>query len=345
MTNLHQRFLQMKEEQQSSNVRGINGRVLVVDGLNTYIRCFAAVPTMNDEGDHVGGVSGFLKSVGLAVRTFKPSRVVIAFDGKGGSKRRRKLFPDYKENRRNMQRLNRTYDFKDKDDEAIAMKEQLLTLAHVLKCLPVVVLAPQNVEADDVMAYVAHLVEEREGKAIIMSTDKDFLQIVNENITVWNPIKKRVYQVDSVLEEYGIHPNNFAIYRAMDGDVSDNIPGVKGVGRKVLIRRFPQLANEAKVDIEGIINYAAQQEKGKLFESICNNRETIERNFQLMQLSTSIMQGTTHMDIIDRMDKSALSLNKADLTKLLAQHKMLGAFGNYDQWLQMTFAPLLRYTL
>ena len=345
MTNLHERFLEMQKEREEFDVTDVYGKVLIVDGLNSYIRCFAAVPTMNDDGEHVGGMAGFLKSIGLAIRTFKPTRVIIAFDGRGGSARRRKMFPAYKENRKSMQRLNRTYDFKDKAEESDALKFQLINLAHMLKCLPVIVLAPQHVEADDVIAYVAHLVEERGGKSIIMSTDKDFLQIVNDNIDVWNPIKKKVYQVDTILDEYGIHPNNFTIFRAMDGDKSDNIPGVKGVGRKTLLKNFPQLGNEVKVSINSIMDYSCRQDKGKLFETILNNKEVIERNYTLMQLADGMMSGQTRIEVLDRIDSSTIQLDRDGLTAILSSLKMLGAFGNYSQWLQMTFAPLMRYTL
>lgn len=344
MNSLHERFLELRKEDEGLNVSDVNGKVLIVDGLNSYIRCFAAVPTMNEDGDHVGGMSGFLKSIGKAIRTFRPTRVIIAFDGKGGSARRRKIFPDYKENRKNMQRLNRTYEgWKNKEEESDALKYQLITLAHMLQCLPVTVLAPQYIEADDVIAYCAHVVEERGGKAIIMSTDKDFLQVVNENIDVYNPIKKKVYHVESVLDEYGIHPHNFAIFRAMDGDKSDNIPGVKGVGRKLLLRNFPQLSEEEKVDIDGILKYAGDQTKGKLFESITGNRDIIELNYKLMQLADEMMSGQNKLDVLDKLDSGIVKLDKPGLMAIISNNKMLESFGNYNQWVQLTFASLTRY--
>lgn len=346
MNNLHERFLQMTENRDSFDASDVNGKVLIVDGLNSYIRCFAAVPTMNEDGDHMGGVTGFLKSIGKAIRTFRPTRVIIAFDGHGGSARRRKIFPDYKENRKTMGRLNRTYEgWKSKDEEKASMNEQLMTLAHILKCLPVTVLAPSNVEADDVIAYCAHLVEERGGQAIIMSTDKDFLQVVSDNVELYNPIKKKSYGVDDVLDEYEIHPNNFAVFRAMDGDKSDNIPGVRGVGRKLLVRFFPQLSGEDKVDINAVLEFAGEQKKGKLFENIHSNRELIERNYELMQLADAMMSGQTKLDVLDRIDNYTIQLNRDEMTAILVNSKIVEAFGNYNQWLQLTFAPLMRYKI
>lgn len=346
INNLHARFLKMAEEREEFDVSDVNGKVLIVDGLNSYIRCFCAVPTMNEDGDHMGGVTGFLKSIGKAIRTFRPTRVIIAFDGKGGSQRRRKIFPEYKENRKTMNRLNRTYSgWKNKDEEKASMNYQLMTLAQILACLPVTVMAPSNVEADDVIAYCAHLIEERGGQAIIMSTDKDFLQIVSDNVELYNPVRKKSYDVDAVLEEYGIHPNNFAVFRAMDGDKSDNIPGVRGVGQKLLVKNFPQLAEENKVDIDAILEFANEQTKGKLFENIRNNRDIIERNYEIMQLADAMMSGQTKLDVLDRVDNYTIQLDRDAMTAILANNKVLDAFGNYPQWVQLTFAPLMRYTV
>lgn len=345
MTDLVELLKQMQKENREE-INNINGRVLIVDALNSYIRCFAAVPTMNDDGAHVGGISGFLKSVGAAIRTFRPSRCVLVFDGKGGSQRRRKLYPEYKDGRRSMTRLNRTYDFKDKTEEEEAMKWQLIALAHMLRCLPVTVLSPANVEADDVIAYIATLIsEKRNGKAIIMSTDKDFLQMVNNLVSVYNPIKKKVYEPQSVLEEYGIHPHNFAIFRAMDGDVSDNIPGVKGVGRKTLSKAFPQLAQPEKLTLDEILVYADAQMKGKLFEKIRASRTILEKNYELMQLAESNMAAATKMDIIHRLDSTVPTLDKMKLNGLIREHQMLDAFGDINRWLLTTFQPLTRFTL
>ena len=85
-----------------------NDKVLIIDGLNTFIRCFSAIPTLNDDGAHVGGIVGFLRSIGYAIRTIRPTRTVIVFDGKGGSNRRRKIYPEYKQNRKTKYRVNRT---------------------------------------------------------------------------------------------------------------------------------------------------------------------------------------------------------------------------------------------
>ena len=93
----------LKEEDREN--QSPDDRILLIDGLNTFIRAFAVNPSLNDDGIHIGGMTGFLLSIGYAIKNIKPSRVIICFDGKGGSARRRKIFPEYKEIRRVRQKL------------------------------------------------------------------------------------------------------------------------------------------------------------------------------------------------------------------------------------------------
>lgn len=326
------------------------GPVLIIDGLNTYLRCFAATPTMNDDGDHVGGVTGFLLSIGATIRLFKPSRVVIIFDGAGGSQRRRKLFPDYKANRKNMTKLNRTYDFASLEEEKEAQKWQLKLLVGILSNLPVTVMSIDLIEADDAIGFLAKTIEKRGGKSIILSNDKDFLQLVNDNISVWNPIKKKLYRPDGVLADYGFHPTNFLIYRTVTGDKSDGIPGIEGIKEKTLIKYFPELAEPTERDLDFIMESAAAQVAGKkkppvALVELLAHRDTLDRNIKLMRLDEAMMSGTTAMEVLERFEKGPNSYNKTELTKLIRFYKLMSAITNWETWLQSTFVPLIRINL
>jgi len=91
MKELYKNILDSVEKEHSQNIdKHKNSRVLVIDGLNTFIRCWSSIPTMNDDGDHVGGVVGVLKSIGYAIRMTQPTRCIVVFDGKGGSQTRKK---------------------------------------------------------------------------------------------------------------------------------------------------------------------------------------------------------------------------------------------------------------
>ena len=120
-------------------------KVLIVDGLNTFLRVFSVIPTTNDDGIHVGGIVGFLKSVGYAISMIRPTRTIIVFDGKGGSNRRRKIYSEYKNKKRTKYRLNRSNDFSSVEDERQNMIMQLSRPVEYLNCLPMTIVSIDNI--------------------------------------------------------------------------------------------------------------------------------------------------------------------------------------------------------
>ena len=113
MTN--QRYISILDEIKKSGGEIDTGKpndsVLLIDGMNLFIRVFSAIPTTNDDGIHIGGIVGFLRSLAYSINMIRPTRTIIVFDGKGGSNRRRKIFPEYKMGRKMSYRLNRAHDF------------------------------------------------------------------------------------------------------------------------------------------------------------------------------------------------------------------------------------------
>ena len=320
----------------------LNDRVLIIDGMNTFIRSFAAIPTMDENGNHIGGVTGFLKSVGYVTRKFKPSRVYVIFDGKGGSKRRRDIYPDYKLGRKPLTRLNRTYDMTTEKDEQDLMRYELVIVAKALMKLPITTITLDHVEADDIISYIAQHVVENGGESIIYSTDKDFLQLVGDGIKVWNPVRKKTYIPEIVVEDYEIHPNNFLLYRALTGDTSDNLPGIKGLGMKTLLKIVPEFVTEQPLTFDDVID-AAENSKLKVASRIVDEQESIKRNIKLMSLRSVMISDNNKMKILNKINRPQLSLHKYDLTKLLLETNILPAMQNYDSWVVSTFNPLTRF--
>ena len=112
-----------------------------------------------------------------------------------------------------------------------------------------------------------------------MSTDKDFLQLVNDTTIVWSPTKKKIYNRKSVFEEYGIDAKNILVYRVLDGDKSDNIPGVYGCGIKTLIKRFPEITEQKEISVDDLFELTEQkieETKGKIkiYNDILKAKET-----------------------------------------------------------------------
>jgi DNA polymerase-1 len=202
-----------------------------------------------------------------------------------------------------------------------------------------------NVEADDTIAYctVEHF---KDWNVNIMSSDKDFFQLVNDHVRVWSPTKKRLYGPAEVLEEYGIHPHNFAIFRALDGDTSDNIPGVKGCGLKTVLKAFPFLADAEKVPLQKIF-YTCERSDGKLklYEKILAEREIVERNYQLMQLEDTLLQTFAQLAVKENLDTPITRLNRFEFSKLITEDKLWSNIPNYQTWVSDCFTKLDHFVI
>ena len=313
-----------------------NDSVLLIDGLNTFIRVFSAIPTTNEDGVHIGGIVGFLRSIGYAINMVRPTRTIIVFDGKGGSTRRRKIFPQYKMGRKMSHRLNRTHDFLTREEEKKMMVFQLNRIVEYLECLPLTIITMDNIEADDVIGYCAkHIFD---NKSTIMSTDKDFLQLIDENIRVYSPTKKKMYDEEKIVEEYGISSQNFLLYRMLDGDVSDSIPGVKGVGLKSLLKYFPFLENSHKYTIEDIIKSArAKKDIYKLCEEITKSGDQMVLNEKLMDLDNVNISGSSKLKIQTITSNPIQRMIKHKFQKMFLEDKLYTALPNLNSWLHTTF--------
>lgn len=295
---------------------------------------------MNDDGLHVGGIAGFFKSLGYAIKLLNPTRCIIVFDGSGGSYRRKKLFPEYKLHRSNKIRLNRVFeDNSTTESESNAIARQLIRISHYIDCLPVTTIQIDNIEADDVIAYLT-LNSFKESKIIIMSTDKDFYQLIDNRVLVYSPTKKKIYGSSEVLTEYGINTKNFILYRTLDGDKSDNIDGIFGCGLKTVQKAFPFLSEDKKYTLNDIFEYSElNKNKYKVYNSIIDNKNIIDRNYQLMQLNDTIITTFSQLNIGDILNKKN-KLNKFQFSKLITEDKMWNSIPNYIIWLQEVFTKL-----
>ena len=349
MRELYKNILESVEIERTQNQnKHKNSRVLIIDGLNTFIRCWTSIPTMNEDGDHVGGVTGVLKSIGYAIRQTQPTRVIVVFDGKGGSQQRKKKFDGYKAQRdSNQLRVNRQYaDLMNDEDERESMKRQFVWLNEMLYGLPLTTMIYDGVEADDVMAYITTNLLKEDEQAVVMSTDKDFLQLVNDKTIVWSPTKKKIYNKARVKEEFGIESKNLLLYRVLDGDSSDNIPGVYGCGIKTLVKRFPELTEDTKLSVDDLFTLCEQKKvetkgKIKLYNDILEAKNQILLNRELMQLDDVDISGQIKMQVLDRFNEPIKPLNKMDFMKILLKYKVTSNFGDLNDWLKTTFGNLV----
>ena len=338
---LNKKFKELEEELSEPKIRKPNDHVLLIDGLNTFIRAFSVNPSLNEDGSHVGGLVGFLKSVRFTINKFKPTRCVVVFDGKGGSKPRQKIYSQYKAGRKVRSRLNRNVDWAiNPQDEHESMKLQIGRLIEYLEHLPLTLLALDKLEADDIISYVTN-VTLKESKTTIMSTDKDFLQLVSPRVQLYSPTKKITYDEELVKKEFGIYPQNMLTCRVIDGDKSDGIPGVRGIGIKTLIKEFPELTENEKFDIKRLLD-SASSKTTKASKLISDNEYIVKRNYLLMQLKDPDIKNHTKLKITDTVNSATPQLVKYKFQRLFVEDKLWGQIPNFDNWVT-EFMILDRY--
>ena len=328
-------FLDNIDDSEKTGKLNLNDKVLIIDGLNTFIRSFSVNPAVNDDGVHIGGIAGFLKSIRYTLSVIKPTRCIIVFDGKDGSKRRRKIYPQYKAQRKVKKRLNRNVDWGTApSNEEESMKLQLGRLVEYLEYLPLTLVSVDGVEADDVMAYVSKQFLNK-SKIVLMSTDKDFLQLVDDRISVWSPTKKILYTPDKVKDEYGIPSKNLLTYRILDGDKSDNINGVQGAGLKSIIKYIPSITEDNEFNAKNLLDFVNNSDsKIKLLENIKNSSNLIKRNYLLMQLNKVDIPNHTKRKITDTVRRDIPELVKYKLQTMVMKDKLYANILDFGGWVK-----------
>jgi DNA polymerase-1 len=297
---------------------------------------------MNPQGHHTGGLVGFLRSLGFLTRTIDPTRVICVFDGQASSSSRKSINPEDKATR-NIKRITNWELFDDKEDEFASMTMQMHRLVEYLQCLPVTLISIDKVEADDTISYLAQKFAANNKKVTIVSSDKDFLQIVDENIEVYSPIKKKTYQKKDIQQEIGLIPENYLIMKALLGDNSDNLSGIKGLGPKTLLKEFPQLINKPGVTLKDIYDICEQKlQTKKIFASIIYDWDKVKTNWELMNLSEPRLGDYEIFHILEKIKESIPNLQVVTFLSMLESDQIEALNKNVEGWLE-TFRPLSTY--
>ena len=283
---------------------------MIIDSLNLFLRSYIVNPTMSKDGNPIGGTAGFLKSLQKLSREIKPDVIIVCWDGRGGSRKRKQINKNYKEGRAPI-RLNRSIKVLSEEQENENRIWQMHRIFEYLNNFPVIQLMADEVEADDLISYITRLSCFKEDQKVIVSSDKDFYQLLDDKTVLHRPIQKQYLNKLDIVEEHGIHPTNFALARAIAGDKSDNLEGVQGVGLKTVAKRFNFFAKEKDVTIPELIEFCSNQEsKVKAFQSIIDSEELIKENYSLMQLYSPSLSIQTRQRMDWAIDNFESEFNK-----------------------------------
>jgi len=242
--------------------------VYLIDGSAYIYRAFHAITSLtNSSGLPTNAVYGFINILLRVIREKKPGLLAIAFDARGPNFRH-DLYPAYKANRPSM------------PDDLIPQIPYIKKLVAAHRILS---LEQEGVEADDLIAAATGTLTRAGRRVVIVSGDKDLLQLVSADVTFWEPMNDKVMDIAAVQKKYNVAPERLLDLFALMGDKSDNIPGVPGVGPKTA----GQLINEFG-SLEGVYDNLASISKKKLKENLANHRNDAFLSRDLIRLKTDI---------------------------------------------------------
>jgi len=297
------------------------GRVLIIDQLNLFFRNYIVNPSLSQHGFPIGALRGCIQSLQKIARETKPDMIVICWDGEGGSKKRKLLKKDYKAGRKPI-RLNRNVRNLTEQEEVENKVWQQMRLVEYYNALPVVQFMFRGTEADDIIAHVAQLPQFKNWQKVIVSSDKDFFQLLDENTVLLRPVQKEVLNRHKILEKFGIHPANFAMARAMAGDKSDNIEGLGGIGLKTAVKRFPMLAGSDQVTFDALTSHCKQRLEEtsiRAYENVLEKEDVLRRNYHMMQLYTPILSIDAKKTIQETFSDPDLTFNQTNMLAMMLQ--------------------------
>jgi DNA polymerase-1 len=250
-------------------------RWLLIDGFNLIYRCFFATPVLTrSDGFPTNALHGWVKSVWRLVDQEKPDHTVVFFD-LGGSQDRLALHPAYKAQRAEM---------------PVELEQQIPHVKALTRALGLAAIEQDGVESDDLLASCAVARAALGDEVLIVSSDKDFAQIVGERIRILLPppsaqpkLGWRLVDEAGVKEKFGVPPTKIADYLALIGDSSDNIPGLSGVGPKTAVKWL-----EKHGDLEGVIAAAATIEPERFRVFLAAAAERLRLNRRLVTLNLAL---------------------------------------------------------
>jgi len=294
-----------------------SGRLMVVDAHNQFLRSYIVDPSLSLNGQPIGGCKGFLKILNKLTRNINPDMIAVIWDGEGGSNKRRAINKEYKAGRKPL-RLNRDIRHLSESEEAENKIWQQVRVIEYINQTPIIQFMEPHVEADDVISYVCNLSNFSDWQKVIVSSDKDFIQLLNKKTILYRPTQDEILTEKVVLDRFGIHPNNFALARAMAGDKSDNLNGIPGVGLQTASKRFPFLVEEKEYFLDDLVEYS-KEHKGKLkvYDKVIEQSDLIKENYKIMQLYSPCISVQRKTLIEETINNHVPEFNKTGLRTLM----------------------------
>lgn len=294
-------------------------RVLIIDALNAYLRAYIVDPSLSAHGQPIGGIKGFIKILQKLVRETQPDEIAVIWDGPNGSAKRKIMDKNYKSGRKPL-RLNRAFNNLSEDEVRENKTWQQVRVMEYLNQMPIVQTIIPEIEADDVIAYITKMEYYKGWQKIIVSNDKDFMQLCDDETVLYRPTKKEILNRQRVIEQTGVHPTNMALARAIIGDASDNLPGIRGAGFATVAKRLNFLSSDKCYTIQDVIEFCEKTgSKLKFFSNIVEGKGLIEHNYKMMQLYAPQMSFQSKMVVKEAIENFEYTFNKTEIIGMMRE--------------------------
>ena len=243
-------------------------RLILVDGSGYIFRAFHGLPMMTrPDGTPINAVFGFTKMLLKLMADLNPSHVVVIFDA-GRVTFRNDIYADYKANR---------------SDPPEELVPQFPLVRDAAEAMSLPVLEMPGFEADDLIASFAKQAEQQNKPCLIVSSDKDLMQLVRGSVTMLDPMKNRPIGAAEVMEKFGVSPDKVVDVQSLAGDSTDNVPGVPGIGIKTAAELINQFG-----DLDSLLSNAETIKQPKRRENLITYAEQARISRQLVQLKDDV---------------------------------------------------------
>jgi len=267
-------------------------KVILLDGTWNLKRNFFKRKDLLDSNQRLcGGTFGFLDSTKYVINKIIPDRVIVAWDGFHAGKLRYNIYKPYKANREkdweNETRMIATEGILNhKDLQDFEVLRQKIEVQTYLDELFIRQLEEDYIEADDLIAYYILANKNPDVHFYIFSRDKDFFQLISDNVSIINPDSYNIITIDNFKEKFGYIVENALLFKCFEGDDSDDIPGIKGITTNTLLKYFPDMSNEKYTYNRLVEECYEKQKKKKLktYDKIIQSEQELYRNARLMNL-------------------------------------------------------------
>lgn len=310
---------------------GEKGIHLLIDGNNTAYRCNCTTELYTKDGRRTSAIAGVLKTINANITTLEEEidlpvkEVIVAWD-MGHSDRRKKLFPEYKANRK-----------KEKTHEEEEWMKEFITQANELyENLPyfgVKSYRKKGWEGDDIIFGLKTHIEKREPDDIIViiSTDEDFHQLVENNTYLYSPVKQVLYTPENYQELMGIEQANFISYKIIKGDSSDGIPGIEGIGEKTGKKLVNTYGN-----IGEILKNSSELKKSKVLCRLITKEglETLDRNNKLINLKEFVDTSEIDEELVELLKEEPF-VDGLEATEFLKSYQLTSILVKYQEWMKV----------